>query len=115
MFPAATSIIKRGLEIQGNPKGLPDVAPAGAKPRESVQGHRDVMKREIDSLGAAADRYKNMCGGGPPPAPGAEVSTSRSSASINTNVVKAAAVVVVAGAILLAPETGGASLLALAY
>jgi RHS repeat-associated protein len=109
----ATDIIKRDDEITRNPSGLPEIGGTGSSQRASVQGHRDKMSEEIDNLGAAADRYNNMCGGGPPPLSpvgGFSPDSSSSSSSRQGTVAALGYGLIVLGAVALAPETGGLSL-----
>lgn len=96
----ATDIQKRDFKISTNPNGLPELAPPGSAQRESVAGHVDKMKEQIDNLGAAADLYNNKCGGGPPPSPATEPQQSTSSASLPPGTAPAVAKVGFWGAVV---------------
>ena len=74
------------------------------------------MKDRIDSLGQAATKYENMCGGGGPPAasPAPVPVMSENPNRLNNALAAGGAVLVVGTAIVLAPVTGGLSLAAVA-
>ena len=61
-------IQKRLTEINQNPLNLPETCPGG-KPRESVQGHRDIVRDLEKTLQKRIQQYMNMCGGPPPGVP----------------------------------------------
>jgi len=99
----ADDIIKRDKEIQTNPLNLPLVAPPGSKPRESVEGHQQLNKELIDTLGQRLDTYNDKCGGGPP---GSPVTASAPQASISPTAVKATAGMIIGiGIIVTLPES----------
>ena len=113
----ATKIQKRMGDIQTNPLNLPETAAPGSSPSASVEGHRQIVTEMINALGAQLDLYNDKCGGGPPPSPVSVPAPSGAPSSVSNKTIGTVAVGVgIAGAaILLAPETGGFSLAALAF
>ncbi len=61
-------IEKRLREIEENPLNLPETCPGG-KPRESVEGHRDIVRDREKNLEEKMKKYMDMCGGNPPGVP----------------------------------------------
>jgi len=105
-------IAKRTTDISSNPLNLPQTAPPGSPLKDSVDGHQQIVKDRIDSLGQAATKYENMCGGGGPPA--APPVMSQSPNRVRNALAAGGAVLIVGAAIVLAPATGGLSLAAVA-
>ena len=58
-------IAKRRLEVITNEGNLPAIAPTGSSPRDSVQGHLDIIKDLKKRLRLILKKYEDRCGGPP--------------------------------------------------
>ena len=56
-------IEKRKKEVAENPNNLPEFAPGG-KPRDSVEGHREIIRELEKTLSEREQLYADKCGGG---------------------------------------------------
>jgi RHS repeat-associated protein len=95
-----TDIANRTDAITKNPLNLPQFAPPGSPLKASIDGHEQIVKDRIDSLGQAATKYENMCGGGPPPSPATSSQAASSSISVPPGTVQTAVKAGIMGAIV---------------
>jgi RHS repeat-associated protein len=106
----ANTIADKENKIATNPWQLPEFAPPGSPPSESVQGHRDLLQNYIQALADNTKLYNDKCGGGQSSSgsgatsPSSVASGSPSSSTTKKVIITAGVITVVVGTVILCPE-----------